>query len=384
MNEVIVKDAARVAKLSFENGKYVARFNGRVLASSRSKEYVIGKIRSRDCSRAVELGVYDVEDEHHFVTEGTPATIEGIQPEESIEFDINTRFEFLETLVQMIVDKKTPSLLITGEGGLGKTFTVKNVLTKNGLEDVAVHAKEVAEARAKAEAEAKAAEEAAKKAAKALAKKKKGEDSENDGDDDEEEEEATAIVPATFNPVEVRNIGDFIMVKGYSTAKALYRILYENRDKICVFDDCDSIQKDQNAVNLIKAAADSYDDRWVSWYSEAPFSDLPSSFRFEGHIIFISNMSYHKVDQAIRSRSMCVDLSMTADQKITRMAVIVESPEFMPEVSAEMKQEALMFLKDRRHVVRDLTMRSLITTIKIRTSDAPNWAQLAEYIVRTN
>ena len=383
MTEVIVKDAARIAKLSFENGKYVARFNGRVLASSRSKEYVVGKIRSRDCSRAVELGVYDVEEEHHFVTEGTPATIEGLQIEESIEFDINTRFEFLETLVQMIVDKKTPSLLITGEGGLGKTFTVKNVLSKNGLEDVAVHAKEVAEARAKAEAEAKAAEEAAKKAAKALAKKKKGEDSEEDAKE-EEDDESVPIVPATFNPVEVRNIGDFIIVKGYSTAKALYRILYENRDKICIFDDCDSIQKDQNAVNLIKAAADSYDDRWVSWYSESPFSDLPSSFRFEGQVIFISNWPYHKVDQAIRSRSMCVDLSMTADQKITRMAVIVESPEFMPEVPVEMKQEALMFLKERRHVVRDLTMRSLITTIKIRTSDAPNWAQLAEYIVRTN
>jgi hypothetical protein len=182
----------------------------------------------------------------------------------------------------------------------------------------------------------------------------------------------------------LRNKGDFIFIKGYSTAKALYRILYENRDKICVFDDCDSIQKDANAVNLIKAAADSYDDRWVSWYSENPFSDLPRSFKFEGQIIFISNLSYHHVDQAIRSRSMCVDLSMTVDQKIERMAKIVEGEEFMPNLPIEHKRDALEFLKEKRFVVRDLTLRSLISVAKIRTGGSDNWKSLAEYIIRTN
>ena len=380
MTDVIVKDATRVAKLTFEDGKYIARYNGRLLVSSRSKEYVVGKIKGRDCRKAAELGVFDIEDEHHFVTEGTPATLEATQPEESIEFDINTRFEFLETLVQMTVDKQTPSLLITGDGGLGKTHTVKSVLEKNGLEDVAVHAKEVAEQRKAAEEAAKEAEKAAKKAAK---KKAKGDDDEDDDEDDGVEDTDVAKMIEEVRQ-EIRNKGDYIFVKGYSTAKALYRILYENRDKLCIFDDCDSIQKDQNAVNLIKAAADSYDDRWVSWYSESPFSDLPSSFRFEGQIIFISNLPYHKVDQAIRSRSMCVDLSMTVDQKIERMNVIATSEGFMPNVSQQMKIDALNFLRDRRHVVRDLTLRSLISVVKIRQSDAPNWEQLAEYIVRTN
>ena len=141
MTEVIVKEAKRIAKLTFEEGKYVARFNGRLLASSHSKEYVVNKIRTRDCSRAKELGVYDVEEEAHFQTEG----VEGIfrnEDEESVEFDINTRFEFLETLVKMIVDKNIPSLLITGEGGLGKTFTVKKVIGDCGLDDVATHMEE--------------------------------------------------------------------------------------------------------------------------------------------------------------------------------------------------------------------------------------------------
>ena len=130
--EMIVKEAKRVAKLSFEQGKYVARYNGRVLASSKSKEYVINKIRTKDCSRAAEYGVYDVEDEHHFQTEGGENFFMD-EDEESVEFDINTRFEFLETLVKMIVTKNIPSLLITGEGGLGKTFTVKKVISEMGL-----------------------------------------------------------------------------------------------------------------------------------------------------------------------------------------------------------------------------------------------------------
>jgi hypothetical protein len=130
----------RVAKLTFEEGKYVARYNGRLLAKSFSKEYVVEKIRSRDCSRAMELGVYDVEEESHMTTEGVNPEI--LEEEDAIEFDINTRFEFLESLVKMIVQKNIPSLLITGEGGLGKTFTVKKVVSEAGLDDVANHMEE--------------------------------------------------------------------------------------------------------------------------------------------------------------------------------------------------------------------------------------------------
>ena len=359
----------RIAKLTFEEGKYVARFNGRLLAKSYSKEYVVEKIRNKDCARAIELGVYDVEEESHMTTEGI-ITDERLE-EDTIEFDINTRFEFLESLVKMIVQKNIPSLLITGEGGLGKTFTVKKVITESGLDDVANHAEEQRKAMSDYEVAKAEYEEALKQYAKIIKKP-------NPTGLGEIKAPVEPKMPINLNK------GDFIFIKGYSTAKALYRILYENRNKICIFDDCDSIQKDANAINLIKAAADSYDERWVSWYSENPFSDLPRSFKFEGQIIFISNLSYHHVDQAIRSRSMCVDLSMTVDQKVERMAKIVESDSFMPSLPIEEKREALEFLKEKRFVVRDLTLRSLISVAKIRNGGADNWKQLAEYIVRTN
>lgn len=37
-------------------------------------------------------------------------------------YNINERFTFLNKLTGMVVDGLTPSLIITGEGGLGKTL----------------------------------------------------------------------------------------------------------------------------------------------------------------------------------------------------------------------------------------------------------------------
>src|SRR5210317_1000086 len=51
-------------------------------------------------------------------------------------FDINTRFSFVEKLVTMVASKVQASAVITGEGGLGKTFTVRKTLADMGLEDM--------------------------------------------------------------------------------------------------------------------------------------------------------------------------------------------------------------------------------------------------------
>lgn len=356
----------RVAKLSFKDGKYYAIFDGKVLAKSASKDYVVNKIRNRDCVRALAMQVYDVdENETHFDV-STSSVNQGVfAPEDApIEADhtnwsINDRFEFLETLVQMIVDKQINSLIITGEGGLGKTHVVLEGLKKNNLKDVNVVYEEHVKELQKKALETKVDDAAA-----------------DDEDDDTPNKEA---------PIDTWvNDGHYLIVKGFSTARALYRTLYENRTKLVIFDDCDSIQKDQNAINIIKSAADSYNVRRVDWYSENPFSDLPKSFIFEGQIIFISNMTYHRIDQAIRSRSMCVDLSMTIDQKIERMESFVESNTFMPDVSLQYRRDSLNFIREHKDIIRDLTIRTLILVIKIRMGNSPKWKELAEFIVRTN
>lgn len=246
----------------------------------------------------------------------------------SEKFNINERFEFVEGLVNMIASGLTPSAVITGEGGLGKTYTVNKTLVASGLKDLSdVGALEVA---------------------------------------------------STINR---RN--SFTSVKGYSTPKGLYRTLYENKDSVIVFDDCDSILKDPVALNLLKSALDSYGKRIISWNAEGFGRDdeLPRSFEFKGRVIFISNLAQDKIDQAIRSRSMMVDLSMTEDQKIERMEVIAQSEEFMPEFTTEFKKDALDLIRDLKQDAKEISLRTLISVTKIRASGNKNWKGMATYIL---
>ena len=47
--------------------------------------------------------------------------------------NINKRFEILNNLADMVIDGITPSLIVTGEGGLGKTHAVTEAISKKGL-----------------------------------------------------------------------------------------------------------------------------------------------------------------------------------------------------------------------------------------------------------
>jgi hypothetical protein len=225
------------------------------------------------------------------------------------QFSINDKFKFLENMVGMVVKKTAVSMVITGEGGLGKTYTVKTeILKRNLVED-----------------------------------------------------------------------HDYMIIKGFSTAKGLYRTLYENSDKLIVFDDCDEVLKNDVAKNLLKGALDSYDERIISWITNSFSDDLPSSFEFEGQIIFISNLPQHKVDQAILSRSMSIDLSMDTTTKIERMREIL--PKIKPSIPIEIKEECLNLIEEHKDQCGDLNMRTLIKIIGIRT-DAENeeiWRDMSIY-----
>jgi hypothetical protein len=221
----------------------------------------------------------------------------------------------------MVATGKTACVLITGEGGLGKSHTVIKALESAGLYNIS------------------------------------GVDLEG------------SQAPE----------GSFVVVKGYSTAKGLYRTLYENRDSIIVFDDCDSILTDSDAVNLLKGALDSYDTRIISWNSTRPEEDLPRSFQFTGGVVFISNRPINKIDQALRTRSMCVDLTMTVDQKLDRMEAIVAGDDFLPNISMKFKRDALALIRELRNEAREISLRTLITVARIRAQDDRDWKDLATY-----
>ena len=225
-------------------------------------------------------------------------------------FTINQRFEFLNNLTQMVVGGVTPSLIVTGEGGLGKTHSVTQSIKSTDMAD-----------------------------------------------------------------------GDYVFFKGYSTARGLYNTLFDNNGKLIIFDDCDSVLEDKVALNILKSALDSYETRTISWMAKMNKNDVyPQQFNFTGRIIFISNKSKDNMNEALLSRSLTVDLTMTPDDKIERMAAIVES--ILPEYALDVKTDALDFLKTVKNEV-SLNMRMLIMVAKMRDTYPTTWRDMAKYMVKS-
>ena len=180
----------------------------------------------------------------------------------------------------------------------------------------------------------------------------------------------THLVKETLTQLGLRESYDFEHFKGKATPAGLYMTLYANSDKIVVLDDCDSIFKDDDAVNILKAALDSYDTRQISYISSKPLKDefgepIPSRFEFTGKIIFISNIHQSKLDAAIRSRSFVSDISMNTEQMFIRMEQLMESMERSIPLPA--KRQALDIMKqlNAKFGGVDINLRSFIKAARI-------------------
>jgi len=226
------------------------------------------------------------------------------------DFNINQRFDFLKDLTSMVVCGVTPSLIVTGEGGLGKTHTVTSTIQEGNVEP-----------------------------------------------------------------------SEWVSFKGYSTPRGLYNTLFDHNGKLIIFDDCDSVLEDKVALNILKSALDSYETRQITWMAKMNRNDeYPQQFNFTGCIIFISNKDKSKIDGAILSRSLVVDLTMTPEEKIDRMNFIIE--DILPEFDLTSKKEALEFLDENKDKT-NLNIRSLIMISKIRQTFPETWKSLATYMINS-
>lgn len=252
--------------------------------------------------------------------------------------DVNTIFQDLEDLIYVVAKGKQASLLITGMPGIGKTHVVTNQLK-------------------------------------------------------------TLIGPENK---------EWFVVKGKTSTLGLYSTLFLHRNDIIVFDDCDSVFSNPDAVNLLKAALDSYESRSISWISpqtinvsqldsdekDELFLDIedklktdpqnnkikyPSSFDFTGKVIFISNISSSKLDNAIKSRSMVIDITLKQEDILKRIESIL--PNIEKDEPIKDKLEILEYFTNemKKGTDKNISMRSFVLALKIKTSGVPNWQRLLSY-----
>ena len=180
----------------------------------------------------------------------------------------------------------------------------------------------------------------------------------------------THLVKQTLSDMGFTESTDFVHFKGRATAAGLFITLYENEDKIIVLDDCDSVFKDDDAVNILKAALDSYDTRKISYISTKVLKDtygaeVPRHFEFSGKIIFISNIRQSKLDEAIRSRSFVADVELTTEQMFARMEQL--STKMESSIPQQAKDEALAIMKEVNEEFDgvEVNLRSFIKAARI-------------------
>jgi hypothetical protein len=179
----------------------------------------------------------------------------------------------------------------------------------------------------------------------------------------------THIVKSTLEGMGLKESYDFVHFKGRATPAGLFVTLYENSDKIIVLDDCDSVFRDDDAVNILKGALDSYDTRKISYISTKTLKDefgseVPRHFEFTGRIIFISNISQSRLDEAIRSRSFVADVELTTPQMFERIEQLMPSMERKVKLSAKQQALALMKELDAEFDI-EINLRSFIKAARI-------------------
>lgn len=338
--------------------KYELHFGGKVLARSGDRGYFEYHIAKRDVPKLVEANITSVVFEDgstptNLALVPTAAAAQQVAARVEVPtFEINERFDMLDELITMVVNGTNhKAMVIGGKGGIGKSFAVQTVLNRMGKVDAT---KAISDAREKAKA-----------------------DLINPDSTDEEVQEKVNHLAG------IEALGDYRIIKGYASPSALYRILYENKNKVIVFDDCDSVLRDADAVNVLKSALDSNEERWVSWNTNAAFSDLPPCFLFQGQVIFVTNMDMDKLPEPIMTRCLKVNMAMSPMQRIERMRGVLSN--VMPDVDMQYKEDALNLLEKHVHVTKNVNFRALMQTIGIRIDPATkNWERLALFSLIEN
>ena len=242
---------------------------------------------------------------------------------------IKERFEILDEMTNATLDGIVRGMVVTGPPGVGKTYGVEQVLEKDSLFDMM----------------------------------------------------ADKPIRHTF-------------VKGAMSAIGLYSKLYEYKDSknILVLDDCDTILFNEDALNILKAALDSCKKRKISWNTDSNLlrrEGVPSSFEFNGSVIFITNLKFDNMRstkirdhlEAILSRCHYLDLTLdTTRDKIMRIKQIARDGGLFDTkgLTKIQEEEIIEFMIEKQDRLREVSLRMAQKIADLRNMDSNRWKLLTE------
>ena len=253
------------------------------------------------------------------------------ESDESIITRIKERFEILEDMTKGVKKGDVRAMIVSGPPGVGKSFGVEEVLTKDDLFNTLGERKPRYE-----------------------------------------------IVKGAMSA-----IGLYAKLYEFSSEK-----------NIIVFDDCDSVLLDDLSLNILKAALDSSKKRTISWNTDSRLlrsEGIPDRFEFKAGAIFITNIKFENVRSkklqdhlaALESRCHYIDLQMDTDrEKVLRIKQIVQDGmldcyDFEP----VQKDDVVNFIVDNRSKLRELSLRTVLKVADLRKAFSANWEVMAEVTV---
>jgi hypothetical protein len=253
------------------------------------------------------------------------------ETDEQIIERLRSRFEVLKDMTQAVKDGVVRAMIVTGPPGVGKSFGVEEVLSKEDLFNT------LGNKRPKYE-----------------------------------------IVKGAMSAIGL-----------YSK---LYH--YSEKGNVIVFDDCDSVLLDDLSLNILKAALDSSKKRTISWNTDSRMlrqEGVPDKFEFKAGAIFITNIKFENVRSkklqdhlaALESRCHYIDLQMDTDrEKVLRIKQITEDGMLDSyDFEGNERDEIIDFIIGNRAKMRELSLRTVLKVADLRKSMPANWKSVAEVTV---
>jgi DNA-binding NarL/FixJ family response regulator len=170
---------------------------------------------------------------------------------------------------------------------------------------------------------------------------------------------------------------------------------FSERGNVIVFDDCDSVLLDDLSLNILKAALDSSKKRTISWNTDSRMlrqEGVPDKFEFRAGAIFITNIKFENVRSkklqdhlaALESRCHYIDLQMDTDrEKVLRIQQITEDGMLETyDFENDEKTEIVDYIIENRAKMRELSLRTVLKVADLRKSFPMSWKQMAEVTVQ--
>jgi len=197
----------------------------------------------------------------------------------------------------------------------------------------------------------------------------------------------TSTVTKTLEEMEIH---DYVYVNSYATPVELVNILYENRNKVIVLDDVETMfTMGSKVINIFKGVLwgiGSSGIRQVSYNTTSKLLRSPTSFEFNGKLIFLVNKLPNKNDPligAMMSRSLVYEMKFTPKEVLEMLQEYSELP--YKDLTTEERQMIYNYIAENTDGTNEeLSFRTIIKMYDVYRQNKVDWKKLVEPILARN